>query len=127
MLTIVGALQAWGRQHILVPGMPDLGLTPEYYGDPSATAFSYAFDQALQANLPKGATYFDTFGFMHAVVANPGAFGFTDVTDPCLVGVTPCSNPEPVSLLGRPASDDCCRPDPGGAVRQRSSRAFDAS
>jgi len=99
MLTIVGALQLAGAQHILVPGMADLGLTPAYLGDPSATAFSFAFDQALQANLPKGVTYFDTFGFMHLVVANPGAFGFTDVTDPCLILKNPpsastvCSNP----------------------------------
>jgi len=93
ILSIVGALQTVGATHILVPGMPDLGLTPAYYGDPSATAFSYAFDQALKANLPKGVAYFDTFGFMHLVVSNPGAFGFTDVTDPCLVGLTPCANP----------------------------------
>ena len=73
--------------------MPDLGLTPAYYGDASATKFSYAFDQALQANLPHGVMCFDTFGFMHLVVSNPGAFGFTDVTDPCLVGLNPCSNP----------------------------------
>jgi phospholipase/lecithinase/hemolysin len=93
VIAIVTALQSVGASHILVPGMPDLGLTPAYYGDPSATAFSFAFDQALRANLPKGATYYDTFGFMHAVVANPGAFGFTDVTNPCLVGLNPCSNP----------------------------------
>ena len=93
ILTIVGALQSVGATHILVPGMPDMGLTPAYYGDASATAFSFAFDQALQANLPHGVTYFDTFGFMHYVVSNPGLFGFTDVTNPCLVGVTPCSNP----------------------------------
>lgn len=92
-LAIVSALQGVGATHILVPGMPDMGLTPAYYGNASATAFSYAFDQALQANLPHGVTYFDTFGFMHLVVSNPGAFGFTDVTDPCLVGLTPCSNP----------------------------------
>lgn len=93
ILTIVGALRSIGATHILVPGMPDMGLTPAYYGNASATAFSFAFDQALQANLPKGAIYFDTFGFMHQVVANPSAYGFTDVTDPCLVGLTPCSNP----------------------------------
>jgi phospholipase/lecithinase/hemolysin len=93
ILTIVGALQGVGAKHILVPGMPDLGLTPHYYGDASATAFSFAFDQALHADLPKGVTYFDTFGFMHLVVSNPGEFGFTDVTDPCLVRLTPCSNP----------------------------------
>jgi len=92
-LGIVAALQGVGATHILVPGMPDLGLTPEFYGNPAATAFSFSFDQALQANLPKGVSYFDTFGFMHQVVANPGAYGFTDVTDPCLVGLTPCSNP----------------------------------
>jgi len=92
-LAIVGALQSMGATHILVPGMPDLGLTPAYFGDPNATGFSFAFDQALQANLPKGVMYFDTFGFMHLVVSNPGAFGFTDVTDPCLVGLTPCANP----------------------------------
>jgi phospholipase/lecithinase/hemolysin len=93
ILTIVGALQSVGATHILVPGMPDLGLTPAYFGNASATTFSFAFDQALQASLPHGVTYFDTFGFMHLVVSNPGAFGFTDVTDPCLVGLTPCSNP----------------------------------
>lgn len=92
VLSIVGALQLAGAQHILVPGMADLGLTPAYLGDPSATAFSFAFDQALHANLPKGVTYFDTFGFMHFVVANPSLFGFTNVTQPCLVGQTHCSN-----------------------------------
>ena len=93
ILTIVGALQSAGASHILVPGMPDMALTPAYYGDHAATAFSFAFDQALEASLPHGVTYFDTFGFMHLVVSNPGAFGFTDVTDPCLVGLTPCTNP----------------------------------
>ena len=92
-LMIVGALRGLGATHILVPGMPDLGLTPKFYGNAAATTFSFAFDQALRANLPKGATYFDTFGFMHQVVADPGAYGFTNVTDPCLVGLTPCSNP----------------------------------
>ncbi len=93
MLTMVGALQSIGATHILVPGMADMGLTPAYHGNAAATAFSFAFDQALQANLPQGVMYFDTFGFMHVVVNNPGAFGFTDVTNACLVGTTPCANP----------------------------------
>jgi cholinesterase len=97
-LEIVAALQGAGATHILVPGIPDLGLTPLYIGlggvqQANATAFTFAFDQALQASLPKGVTYFDTFGFMHQVVANPRAFGFTDVTDACLNGLTPCANP----------------------------------
>jgi len=96
VLTIVGALRQAGAKNILVPGMPDLSLTPEFYGSAIAGGFSQAFDLTLQANLPSGVTYFDTFGFMHYVVANPGMFGFTNVTDPCLVDVTqlPCANPD---------------------------------
>ncbi len=30
---------------------------------------------------------------MPAIAANPGAFGFTNVTDPCFNGVTVCANP----------------------------------
>jgi len=93
VLTIVGELKSVGATHILVPGMPDIGLTPGHHGDPNATAFSIAFNQGLQTNLPKGVTYFDTFGFFNQVVANPGAYGLTDVTDACFNGVTVCSNP----------------------------------
>ena len=98
VMTMVGELQGTGATHILVPGMPDMGLTPLYISlggmqQANATAFSFAFDQALQASLPSGVKYFDTFDFMHQVVNNPGAYGFTDVTDPCLVGLTPCANP----------------------------------
>jgi phospholipase/lecithinase/hemolysin len=91
--SIILQIQAAGGQHILVPGMPDLGLTPGHYGDPNATAFSLAFNAALLANLPTGVTYFDTFGFLDNIVANPGVYGFTDVTDPCFNGVTVCANP----------------------------------
>jgi phospholipase/lecithinase/hemolysin len=95
ILTIVGALQSAGATHILVPGMPDLSLTPEYHGNLAAQSFN----AGLQANLPAGVIYFDTYGLVHTVVANPGAYGFIDVTDPCLVVNTPptpptvCSNP----------------------------------
>ena len=97
LVGIVTALQGVGATHILVPGMPDLGLTPRYLGLGSiqaaqASAFSFAFDQALRTSLPAGVTYFDTFGFMHQVVMNPGAYGFTDVTDPCLLVCTPSSD-----------------------------------
>ena len=38
----------------------------------------------LPAGLPSGVIYFNTFAFMHEVVADPSAFGFTNVDD-CLV------------------------------------------
>jgi len=96
ILDMVGELQSAGAKHILVPGMPDLGLTPFYLAQGTmqaqlATEFSHAFDQALQHSLPRGVTYFDTFDFMREVVNHPSDFGFTHVTDPCLVGPTPCS------------------------------------
>lgn len=90
---IVAQLQSDGAQHILVPGIPDLALTPELMGNPAATLFAQQFNSDLQASLPAGATYFDTFGLLNQIVSNPGAYGFTNVTSPCLNGTTVCSNP----------------------------------
>jgi phospholipase/lecithinase/hemolysin len=92
---IVASLLADGAQHILVPGMPDLGLTPDFYGDPTATAFAATFNTLLQATLPTGATYVDTFNLLQSINKNPGAYGFTDATDPCLNTTlgTVCSDP----------------------------------
>jgi len=91
--SIVSALESDGVQHILVPGMPDLGLTPDYYGDASATAYSQQFNALLQSSLPAGATYVDTFNLLHQIVNDPAAYGLTDVTDACFNGVTVCANP----------------------------------
>lgn len=95
IIGIVDTLASQGAKNILVPGMPDLGLTPDYYGEAAATAYSQQFNALLQAGLPAGATYFDTFGLLHQVEANPSAYGLTDLTDPCLNTTlgTVCSNP----------------------------------
>ncbi len=100
LLTIIGGLEALGATDILVPGMPDLGLTPRFRAQGAviaggATALTDAFNATLRANLPPGVTFFDSAALLRAVVANPGAFGFTDVTDACLNPVTStiCANP----------------------------------
>jgi phospholipase/lecithinase/hemolysin len=50
IVTIVEALQVDGATHILVPGLPNLGLTPEFLGNPAAaTAYTNAFNTALLA------------------------------------------------------------------------------
>jgi phospholipase/lecithinase/hemolysin len=90
---IVATLQAEGAQHILVPGLPDLGLTPQFPGDPAATLFSEEFNTGLQTTLPSDVTYFDTAGLFDAIVADPSAYGFTDATTPCLTSAI-CSNPD---------------------------------
>jgi len=97
-LGIVTSLQLLGAQHILVPGMPDLGLTPYFQslgpaGAAEGSALSAAFNAELSADLPAGVAYYDTASLIRAMVANPAAYGFTDVTDPCYNGTTVCSNP----------------------------------
>jgi cholinesterase len=96
---IVNTLIVLGAQHILVPGMPDLGLTPSFealgpVAAAQATLFSNLFNAALAASLPAGATFFDTAALMRGIVGDPGAYGLSNVTDPCFNGVTVCANPD---------------------------------
>jgi phospholipase/lecithinase/hemolysin len=93
LLTIVSGLQGLGATNILVPGMPDLGLTPWLYG-PAASAYTDAFNAALLASLPAGVTYFDLASLTRSIVANPAAYGLANVTAPCFDGITLCSDPE---------------------------------
>jgi phospholipase/lecithinase/hemolysin len=97
-LSIVNGLEALGAKHILVPGMPDLGLSPffESLGPAAAAQASLAtdaFNAALRAGLPVGVDYYDTASLIRSMVANPAAYGFTDVKDPCFDGTTVCANP----------------------------------
>ncbi len=97
-LGIVTSLELLGAKHILVPGMPDLGLTPYFEslgpaGAAEGSALSAAFNAELSAELPAGVAYYDTASLIRNMVANPAAYGFTDVTDPCYNGTTVCSNP----------------------------------
>jgi len=94
LINIIDQLKGAGAQHILVPGMPDLGLTPDYLGNSGATAMSLYFNHELTTLLPNGVVYFNTFAFMHEVVADPSAYGFTNVNTPCFNGVSVCSNPD---------------------------------
>jgi len=89
---IVSTLEADGATHILVPGVPDLGLTPDFYGDAVATEYAEEFNAALVAGLPPGATYVNTFALLHQIVADPGAYGITNTTTPCLT-TTVCADP----------------------------------
>jgi phospholipase/lecithinase/hemolysin len=93
---IVASLEADGAKNILVPGLPNLGLTPDYLGTAGAaiaTAYTLQFNAALQAGLPSGAEYVDTFALLNQIEADPGAYGITDTTDACFNGVTVCANP----------------------------------
>jgi phospholipase/lecithinase/hemolysin len=95
ILTLVQTLAALGGQNFLVPNMPDLGLTPEYLGTPVAPELSQltALFNAnlksqlalLDAGLPTAKiSYFDTAAALAAIVGNPPASGFTNVTEQCV-------------------------------------------
>jgi phospholipase/lecithinase/hemolysin len=99
LLSIVMGVQGLGAKHVLVPGMPDLGLTPYFQSIGQAASGSFLTDyfntELATKLLPTGAIYYDTASLLHQMVANPAAYGFTNVIDPCFDGkTTVCSNPD---------------------------------
>ena len=97
-LGIVTSLELLGAHNILAPGMPDLGLTPYFQSlGPIAaaqgSAVTDAYNAALRSSLPSGVLFYDAATLLRSIVANPGAYGFTNVTDPCFDGTTVCANP----------------------------------
>jgi outer membrane lipase/esterase len=94
IINIVKGIQALGGSEILVPGVPALGLAPDYASDAAAAnLFASTFNADLISGLPNGATYVDTFNLLENVAANGSAYGFTNVTAPCLTTAGVCSNP----------------------------------
>jgi phospholipase/lecithinase/hemolysin len=88
LIAIVSDLQKRGARWILVPGLFDMGMTPNYTSQGPemaalATSISKYFNQKLLASLPEEVLYFDTLGLYQEMQAHPGAFGLTDVVDQC--------------------------------------------
>lgn len=89
---LVGTLKAAGAQYVLVPTIPDIGVTPRFMVDPvtsaTGTALAAGYNEALFGGLAQQGLRVipvDTFHFLQEVVANPAEYGFANVTDPaCL-------------------------------------------
>lgn len=85
---IVGQLQAAGARYVLVPSIPDLGLTPSARAQGAAaqaqlTQIATSYNTALFGGLATAGLRvipLDTFHLFQEVVANPAAFGFSNVT-----------------------------------------------
>lgn len=84
---IVAALENAGARYVLVPTIPDIGLTPGFNGSATtsaqATALASAYNTALFAGLKSAGLRVipvDTFHLLQEVVANPTAYGFTNAT-----------------------------------------------
>lgn len=83
----VSGLAGAGATHILVPNLPDLGLTPgaAILGVQSiATGASNLFNSLLDSALSGlDVVSLDTFTLLNNVVADPSLYGFTNVTGSC--------------------------------------------
>ena len=90
------ALYAAGARNFLVPNLPDLSVTPSGLSlAPPVQAglrlltqgFNAGLKQAMdQLSMAPGMNLvqFDTFAFLNSAIANPAAFGLTNVTDACV-------------------------------------------
>jgi phospholipase/lecithinase/hemolysin len=103
---IIEDLAARGAVNFLVPNLPNKGLTPAARGRGTPReeqTLSIAFNMALNAvlddvgpRLGVNVIRVNLFDLAQHVVAMPAAFGFSNVTDPCLVedpGFTVCDAP----------------------------------
>ena len=85
---IVGTLENAGARYVLVPTVPDLGLTPSFRAQGAAaqaqgTALSTAYNSALFGTLASNnlrVIPLDTFHLLQEIVANPAPYGITNVT-----------------------------------------------
>jgi len=92
----IASLVGLGAREVLVPLVPDLGVVPAVGGRGAAAAaagtyYSDQFNSALDAALASlGAVpglhliRYDAFSASQEIASNPGAFGLTDVRNPCL-------------------------------------------
>jgi len=96
----VGALARVGAKTVLLPNLPDLGKLPGTQGNAQLTALSAAHDAALTQAIQQLAQVtpnvqvipFDVATLFSAVIAQPTSYGFTNVTDACLL--TACQTPD---------------------------------
>ncbi|HEY8290750.1 MAG TPA: SGNH/GDSL hydrolase family protein [Acetobacteraceae bacterium] len=93
----IAGLAAHGAKNVVVMNVPDLGKTPYEMARPdvdaNASALSARFNSelatAMQTLAASGALkvdLIDTYAVLDGVVANPAAYGFTNVTQPLWTG-----------------------------------------
>ena len=86
MVGLIGTLQAAGAHNIVVFNLPDLGSTPYANAIGAQSAFSglsFIYNQTFNtglASLGDGIIPINVNGLVHDVLADPGAYGFTNVT-----------------------------------------------
>jgi len=112
--SVVSSLVANGAKELLVPTLPNLGLTPsaiaqgaQLPGQLFSGSFNASLDLALApilANPDVNLIRFDVFSLLSTLVENPGSYGFSNVSDPCLQNfyVNASLNAGPVTVCSAP-------------------------
>jgi phospholipase/lecithinase/hemolysin len=100
----VTALANAGAKHFLVPNLPLLGNVPRFNESASSGTMNLRSGQFnaqlataltnLESSLDIEISQLDVGGFFSDALANPGKYGFTNVTDPALVESTVVPNPD---------------------------------
>ncbi|MDN3922211.1 SGNH/GDSL hydrolase family protein [Pelomonas sp. PFR6] len=98
---MVDSLQAAGAQHIIVWNTPNLGASPfanAVGAQGISTLLATTMNDALAYRLKSesGVTAFDIFGMLSQTIANPAAYGITDVSHACGAAINACN---PASAL----------------------------
>jgi len=94
---IVNDLYSNGANHVMLVNAPDVGRVPRVNGlPPAAVATATLLSQSINAGiagvvaaqeaLGRDIIAFDVFGLLESVVANPAAYGLTNVTGRCFTG-----------------------------------------
>ena len=91
----IDTLAGKGAKNFLIVTAPDLGLIPGTIAEGpaaqlAASALSAGFDQALANSLPyttaPKVSVLNTYSLLDGVIADAAAYGFTNVTSPCVTG-----------------------------------------
>jgi phospholipase/lecithinase/hemolysin len=98
LAAVINLLYGAGARQFLVPNLPDLSLTPYGLGlTPDERDLLQTLSMGFNAGLAGALNgldvlpgidieRFDTFALFNAILANPGAFGFSNTTMPCITG-----------------------------------------
>lgn len=94
----VAMLKAAGARYVIVPNLPDIGITPfglslGASGSAALTQLSAGYNQLLSVGLASAGVSVipvDTFALLREIASRPAAYGFTNVTGTaCNVGALP--------------------------------------
>jgi outer membrane lipase/esterase len=93
-LGMIGQLGKAGARYVMVFNLPNIGLTPDGISQGAAaaaqlTGLTLTFNNTLNAGLAKAGVNIvpvNTYAMLNEIIADPGRYGFTNVTDPACTG-----------------------------------------